>query len=130
VANELIDKKETKLMIFKNSIAEPIKMIRTSNKSKLSLFVLLCENHMYAVHINRDCDQEFCFIKFDGVFHFASIWSDNSILVAHNNLVELYRIKCLKNTHRIKTVLSFYAHSDDIYNIVRMGKIRIILILI
>jgi hypothetical protein len=117
-------------MIFKNSIvAEPIKMIRTSNKSKRSLFVLLSEKHIYVVHRNRDCDQEFCFIKFDGEFHFASIWSDNSILVARNNLVELYKIKCLKNTHRIKTVLSFYAHADDIYNIVRMGKIIILFLI-
>ena len=123
VANELYEKKETRMLVFMNSIQEPIKMIRTSIKSKLSLFILLSENHMYIVHKNRDCDQEFCFIKFDGKFHFVSVWSDNSILVARNNLVEVYRIKCLKNTHQIKTVLSFYAHTDDIYNIVRTGRI-------
>ena len=123
VANELENGKETKLLIFKKALTEPLRSIHTSHACKQSLFILLAKTHLYVVHKNSENTDDYCFVKIDGNFDYAFVWSNNSVLVVKNNLiVEVYRIRCLKHTHRIKTVLSFYAHADTVVHVLRIGK--------
>ena len=123
VANENLAKKLTNFLIFENALKEPIKTVYSFfNASKKPFFIIITENYMYEIH--KDCHEQegYCFVELKGRFDCITLWSDNSILVSENGLINVLKITCLKDTHRIKSILSFNAHSDAVTNIVKFSK--------
>ena len=93
-----------------------------TNKENLFMGSLRTSEHCYLVHTVELSDKKtLCKYKIKDRIDFVQMLSEKLYVLCREGILEIYELKCLKNSHRVKLVYSVNCNSKQITDVICVG---------
>ena len=116
---------EISICVLENFTRQTIFEIKpTSSKNKISAdiftgslrskdFVYICHSKL-STHINTTAKYEICKMELKGRVDFVQVLDDKHYLLCRDGIIELFKMKCLKKSHKVKLIFSVNSNSNRV----------------
>ncbi len=94
-----------------------------SNKENLFIGSLRTNKYCYLVHpVQIDGKRTLCKYKIKDKIDFVQMLSEKLYILCREGVLEIFKLSCLKNYHRVKLVYSVHCNSKQITDVICAGK--------